>query len=137
MLILYVLNEDCPNFFKNIAKLIADTSEGMIVIEDFNCVVGASVDWLPSTICLKSKKYFTLRALIEEWSLVDVCHPRERDCTFSHKYIVVYCQGQIQSWLGVLAPLKFFRRVAYFSRRGVAVARFAVHVCSLCVNWSK
>lgn len=56
-----------------IASLIADKAEGSILIGgDFNCVLKASVDRHPADFSPRSKKTFTLCALMDELGLVDV-----------------------------------------------------------------
>lgn len=86
LLNLYAPNEDCPQFFKNIASLIAEKSEGMILVGgDFNCTLKAAVDRLPAHNGPKSKKSCSLNTMIKELGLVDVwrqLHPREKDFTF-------------------------------------------------------
>lgn len=86
LLNLYAPNEDSPDFFKSIASLIADKSEGAILVGgDFNCVLRASVDRLPADIGAISKKSVTLCAMMEELGLIDVwrhLHPKDRDFTY-------------------------------------------------------
>ena len=83
---LYAPNEDCPNFFKMIASLLADKAEGIILIGgDFNCILRQNVDRLPARVGPMSKKSITLHAMMDELGLVDVwrhIHPREKDYTF-------------------------------------------------------
>ncbi|KAM7369499.1 hypothetical protein PAMP_000739 [Pampus punctatissimus] len=83
---LYAPNEDCPNFFKMIASLLADKAEGIILIGgDFNCILRQNVDRLPAGVGPMSKKSITLHAMMDELGLVDVwrhLHPREKDYTF-------------------------------------------------------
>ena len=51
---LYAPNEDCPNFFKMMASLLADKAEGIISIGgDFNCVLRQTVK-----IQIGPKKHF-------------------------------------------------------------------------------
>lgn len=42
---LYAANEDCPQFFKKIASLLADKGKGMVLIGgDFNCILDRKLD---------------------------------------------------------------------------------------------
>lgn len=86
LLNLYAPNEDSPNFFKNIASLLADNAEGIILIgEDYNCVLSASVDRLPADKDSKSKKSAILNTMIKELGLIDIwrhLHPKEKDFTY-------------------------------------------------------
>lgn len=66
--------------------MIAEKAEGIILIGgDFNCVLRPSVDRLPADFGPKSRKSFTLCALMDELGMVDVwrrLHPKEKDFTF-------------------------------------------------------
>lgn len=108
LLNLYAPNEDCPNFFKNIASLLADKAEGIILIGgDFNCVLRASVDRLPPDFGPRSRKSLSLCALMEELGLVDVwrrLHPKEKDFTFfshvhcSHSRLDMFLMSGVDSY---------------------------------------
>lgn len=86
LLNLYAPNEGCTIFLKNIASLIADKSEGIILIGgDFNCILSRTLDRLPTVTGPVSKKSKTLRAMMDELGLVDVwrhLHPRDKEFTF-------------------------------------------------------
>lgn len=79
MVDLYVLNEDCPKFFKVIASLLADKAEGVILIGgDFSCILRQTLDRLPAGGSMPTN----LHAMMDELGLVDVwlhIHPREKD----------------------------------------------------------
>lgn len=81
LLNLYAPNGDCKEFFKNIASLIADKSEGIILIGgDFNCILSRTLDRLPTTGPV-SEKPKSLKAMMYELGLVDIwrhLHPREK-----------------------------------------------------------
>ena len=86
LLNLYAPNEDCIDFFKNIATLLADKADGIVLIGgDFNCILRQNMDRLPAETGSVSRKSSTLRAMMCELGLVDVwrhLHPREKDFTF-------------------------------------------------------
>lgn len=51
MLNLYAPNKDCADFFKNIAFLLADKAEGIILIGgDFNRVLKQTMNRLPAEV---------------------------------------------------------------------------------------
>lgn len=86
LLNLYAPNEDSPDFFKDIAGLLADVMEGLVLIGgDFNCIWNQYMDKLPAGGSTISRKSSTLHAMASELGLVDVwrrLHPREKDFTF-------------------------------------------------------
>lgn len=83
---IYAPNEDCPNFFKKIAGLVADKGEGIILVGgDFNCILNTKLDRLPVIIRPQSKMSKSLSSMMSELGLVDVWrhfHPNDRDFTF-------------------------------------------------------
>lgn len=83
---LYAPNEDCPQFFQNMASIVADKGKGIIIVGgDFNCILNRTQDRLPKDVGPKLKKSITLQGMIEELGLVDIwrsLHPRERDFTY-------------------------------------------------------
>lgn len=74
-------NEDCHNFFKHIASLLAGNAKGInIVARDFNCVLNSKLE----------EKF----GLIDAWHFH---HPRQKDFTFrsgihgSYSWIDFFC----------------------------------------------
>lgn len=64
---IYAPNEDCPNFFKHIASLLAGSASSIFIMAgDFNCVLNAELDKLPADRGPISKKSRSLSALIKE-----------------------------------------------------------------------
>lgn len=86
LLNLYAPNEDSTIFFKDIASLLADTMDGVVLIGgDFNCVLRQNMDRLPAEVGSVSRKSSTLHAMMRELGLVDIwrcLHPKEKDFTF-------------------------------------------------------
>lgn len=83
---IYAPNEDCPLFFKKIAALVADKSEGILLIGgDFNCILNTKLDRSPVIAKPPSKMSKEMINIMKEMGLVDVwrhTHPKERDFTF-------------------------------------------------------
>lgn len=98
---IYAPNEDCPHFFKKIATLLADKSEGVIIMGgDFNCTLDSKLDRLPATRKPQSKMSKGLSDMMKELGLVDIwrqLHPNERDFTYmshvhgSYSRIDLFC----------------------------------------------
>lgn len=81
----YVPNDDCPRFFKKVADLLADKSEGIILMGgDCNCTLNPKLDRLPATTKSLSKMSKGLLNMMKEVGLVEAYfHPNERDFTFT------------------------------------------------------
>lgn len=82
----YAPNEDCPNFFKKLAYIVADNREGIFLMGgDFNCVLNNRLDKLPTSSKPMSRMSKSLLNIMKELGLVDVwrhSHTNERDFTF-------------------------------------------------------
>ena len=97
----YAPNEDCPYFIKKVATLLADKSEGIILVGgDLNCTLDSKLDRLPAIRKSQSKMSKGLLDMMKELGLVDVwrqLHPNERDFTFmsqvhgSYSRIDLFC----------------------------------------------
>lgn len=83
---IYAPNEDCPLFFREIAALVTDKSEGILIMGgDFNSILNSKLDRSPILIKPLSKTSKEITNLMNEMGLVDVwrfLHPKERDFTF-------------------------------------------------------
>lgn len=88
-------------FKKKIATLLADKSEGVIIVGgDFNCTLDSKLDRLPATRQSQSKMSKGLSDMMKELGLVDIwrqLHPNERDFTYmsqvhgSYSRIDLFC----------------------------------------------
>lgn len=81
----YAPNEDCPNFFKELAHLVADHGESFLIGGDLNCVLNNKIDKLPSSTKPQSRISKSLMTVVTELGLIDAwchLHPKERDFTF-------------------------------------------------------
>ena len=68
---IYAPNEDSPNFFIKIGKLIAERSEHKIIVGDFNLVLDVELDRC-NTYCNNNRAKEELENLSEEYSLRDI-----------------------------------------------------------------
>lgn len=105
---LYAPNEDCPYFIKNIAGLVADKGEGILLLGgDFNCILNTKLDRLPVIIKPQSKMSKSRSSMMTELGLLNVWrhfHPKDRDITFmsqmlgSYTKIDFYCMSKKTSF---------------------------------------
>ena len=69
----YAPNEDCPQFIKKVATLLADKSEGIILVGgDFNCTLDSKLDRLPTIRKSQSKMSKGLSDMMKELGLVNI-----------------------------------------------------------------
>lgn len=104
----YAPNEDCPFFFLKIATLLADKSEGIIIVGgDFICTLNSKLDRLPAIRKPRSKMSKGLSYMMKELGLVDIwrqLHPNERDFTYmsqvhgSYSRIDLFCVSKTEMY---------------------------------------
>ena len=79
----YAPNEDCPQFFKKLAHLIADNGEGILLMGgDLNCILSNRLDKLPTSSKHQNRMSKSLLNMMKELGLVDAwhhLHPNERE----------------------------------------------------------
>ena len=82
---LYKSNADIPTFFKEIASLIAEHSQDIIIVgRDFNCAINQKIDKCPFELRVQTSKSKSLCSMMVELGLVNIWHlkhPKERDYT--------------------------------------------------------
>lgn len=83
---IYAPNEEDPNFFIEVASVLAKDSKGVIILAgDFNCVLDPKQDKLPPEQGRLGKKTKVLKYLLEELGMIDswrAYNPQGRDFTF-------------------------------------------------------
>ena len=75
---IYAPNEDCPQFFTNIASLIKERSEHKIIIGDFNLVLDVELD-RENTYSNNNKAMYEVENLCDEFMLKDIWRSRNLD----------------------------------------------------------
>lgn len=96
------------SFFKKIATLLAEKSEGIIIVGgDFNCTLNPKLDRLPAIRKPQSKMSKGLSCMMKELGVVDIwrqLHPNGRDFTYmsqvhgSYSRIDLFCVSKTEMY---------------------------------------
>ena len=68
---IYAPNNDCPNYFTDIGKLLKERSEHKIIIGDFNLTLDVELD-RKNTYCNNNKALNELESIMEQYYLKDI-----------------------------------------------------------------